>query len=233
MITPMKAKSPKTFAAIATLILFFGGGSYVLGWSSLLTVRSIEITGAPTSQSEIAITRSAELEIGEKLARVDPRSIATRLSASDWIMNSKVSRNWLNGKVEISISPRVPVALYTAPGQPQVALDALGKTFNPPAAAPKDLPSVSATSVASGLAAIKVFTELPKEFSDGIDRLSAARPTNLLIYGVFSGRELRIIWGDGRDTDLKVKVISALLEQPENKSIRMIDVTAPHAPIVK
>ena len=44
---------------------------------------------------------------------------------------------------------------------------------------------------------------------------------------------MRIIWGDGLDTDLKIKVIKALLDQPENKSIRMIDVTAPHAPIVK
>jgi cell division septal protein FtsQ len=229
----MNAKSPRALAAIALVVLIFGGGSYVLGWSSLLTVRSIEILGAPTKESEISINRSLDLEIGEKIARVDPRSISARLSANSWIESSQVSRNWLNGKIEISIKPRTPVALYTAPGQPQVALDASGKTFNSPAELSKELPSVSATSIASGLAAIKVFTELPKEFSDGIDRLSAARPTNLLIYGVFSGRDLRIIWGDGLDTQLKIKVINALLEQPENKSIRMIDVTAPHAPIVK
>ena len=102
-----------------------------------------------------------------------------------------------------------------------------------PGAPPVGLPSVVATSVESGLAAIKVFTEMPKEFSTGIDRLSAARATNLLIYGKFSGQTLRIIWGDGENTSLKIKVINALLEQPENKSIRMIDVTAPHAPIVK
>ena len=229
----MNAKSPRVLIAIALIALIFGGGSYVLGWSSLLTVRSIEIVGAPTKESEITVNRSLGLEIGEKLARVDPRSISTRLSSNGWIQSSKISRNWLNGKVEISITPRVPVAFYTAPGQPQVALDASGETFNSPAELSKELPSVSASSIASGLAAIKVFTELPKEFSDGIDRLSAARPTNLLIYGVFSGRDLRIIWGDGLDTQLKIKVINALLEQPENKSIRMIDVTAPHAPIVK
>jgi cell division protein FtsQ len=229
----MNAKSPRSLIAIALVALIFGGGSYVLGWSSLLTVRSIEIFGAPTKESETSINRSIDLEIGEKLARVDPRSLSARLSANSWIQSSKISRNWLNGKVEISITPRVPVALYTAPGQPQVALDASGKTFNSPAEFSKELPKVSATSVASGLAAIKVFTELPKEFSDGIDRLSAARPTNLLIYGVFAGQDLRIIWGDGLDTDLKIKVINELLKLPENKSIRMIDVTAPHAPIVK
>ena len=229
----MKVKSPQILVASALALLIFGGGSYVLGWSNLLTVRSIEITGAPTEQSKELISRSLDIQTGEKLARLDPRSISARLAANSWIQSSQVSRNWLNGKVKISVTLRVPVALYTEPGQPQVALDASGKTFTLPTNLPDGLPKVSATSVASGLAAIKVFTELPSEFSAGIDRLSAARPSNLLIYGEFSGRDMRIIWGDGLDTDLKIKVITALLEQPENKSIRMIDVTAPHAPIVK
>ena len=229
----MKVKPPPTMIAAATALLIFGGGSYLLGWSNLLTVRSIEITGAPNEQAKELITRSLDVQTGAKLARLDPRSISQRLASNNWIESSQVSRNWLNGKVEITITTRVPVALYTEPGQPQVALDASGKTFTLPADLPDGLPKVTATSVASGLAAIKVFTELPTEFSAGIDRLSAARPSNLLIYGVFSGREMRIIWGDGLDTDLKIKVITALLDQPENKSIRMIDVTAPHAPIVK
>lgn len=229
----MSSKSPRTISAIAAVLLIFAGGSYVLGWSNLLTVRAIEITGAPNEESKVNLTRSLDLAVGEKLARVDPRSISARLSSNNWIQDSSISRNWLTGKVEISITSRVPVALYTAPGQPQVALDASGKTFELPAELPKSLPKVSATSIESGLAAIKVFTEMPQDFRAGIERLSAARTSNLLIYGVFSGREIRIIWGDGQDTELKIKVITALLEQPENKSIRMIDVTAPHAPIVK
>jgi cell division septal protein FtsQ len=229
----MKVKPQPTLIAAALALLIFGGGSYLFGWSNLLTVRSIEITGAPNEQAKELIVRSLDLKTGAKLARIDPRSISARLATNNWIQSSQVSRNWLYGKVEITVIPRTPVALYTEPGQPQVALDASGKTFNLPADLPDGLPKVTATSVASGLAAIKVFTELPTEFSANIDRLSAARPSNLLIYGVFSGRDLRIIWGDGLDTDLKIKVITALLDQPENKSIRMIDVTAPHAPIVK
>ena len=64
----MKVKSPRTLISIALVLLIFGGGSYVLGWSSLLTVRSIEIVGAPTKESEITVNRSLGLEIGEKLA---------------------------------------------------------------------------------------------------------------------------------------------------------------------
>jgi hypothetical protein len=98
---------------------------------------------------------------------------------------------------------------------------------------PTGLPNVISSSVASGLIAIDVFTQMPKEFSEGIDRLTAASPRNILINGKFSGRTMQIIWGDGEDTSLKLKVITALLDLPENKSIRLIDVTAPHAPIVK
>jgi cell division protein FtsQ len=228
-----RIKPPKSVLAISIALLIFGVGSYLLGWSSLFTVSQIEITGTPTPESEKEISKRLNLPIGQKMARVDSRALSLRLKSADWIASADISRNWLNGKVGVDIHPRIPVAIYSESGKPQVALDASGEIFTTPGSLPNGLPSVLATSVASGLAAIKVFTEMPTEFSSGIDRLSAARATNLLIYGVFGGHNLRIIWGDGEDTLLKIKVINALLEQPENKTIRMIDVTAPHAPIVK
>ena len=226
-------RPPKYAGAILTLVILFGGGSFLLGWSPVFTVRSVTISGAPTQESELAVARALEISKGDKLARLDPRALSNRLRSFDWIENSKVSRNWISGKISISIQTRTPIALYSEPGKPQVALDASGKTFATPSDIAQGLPKVSATSVEGGLAAIKLFTELPKSFSEKIDRMSAARIDNFLIYGEFSGQNLRIIWGDGADTDLKVEVISALLQREENKSLRMIDVSAPHAPIVK
>jgi len=229
----LQIKSSKVILAITTTLIIFGAGSYLLGWSSVLTVKQIEISGAPTLTSEKEIAKNLDLSTGDKLARVDSRALSNRLKANSWVESADISRNWFNGKVTVEIYPRVPVALYTEPGKPQVALDASGKIFILPGELPSGLPSVSATSVASGLIAIEVFTEMPKEFSDGIDRLTAGSPTNLVIDGKFNSRTLQIIWGDGKDTLLKIKVISALLDLPENKSIRLIDVTAPNAPIVK
>jgi cell division septal protein FtsQ len=226
-------KPPKKTLAIATILILFGAGSYLLGWSSLLTVKQIEINGAPTLISEKTIANSLNLSLGDKLARVDSRALANRLKANDWIESADISRNWINGKVVIDLQPRTPVALYTAPGKPQVALDASGASFQLMGQVPAGLPKVSSSSVASGLIAIEVFTEMPKEFSEGIERLTAVSPTNILIDGKFSDRTMQIVWGDGEDLSLKIKVITALLELPENKSIRLIDVTAPHAPIVK
>jgi cell division protein FtsQ len=224
---------PKSVKIALALILIFGAGSYLLGWSPLLTVRSVEIVGAPTKESQLAISRSLDFETGEKLARVDPRALSNRLKSFDWIESSEVSRNWINGRVLISLTTRTPIALYSEPGKPQVVLDASGKTFATPEEIEIGLPKVSAKSVTGGLEAIKVFTSLPKSFSKNIDRMSAIRNDNFLIYGQFEGQDLRIIWGNGEDTDLKVEVIQALLKREENKNLRMIDVSAPHAPIVK
>jgi cell division septal protein FtsQ len=228
----MKINS-KTARVIFAFILIFGAGSYLLGWSPIISVRSVEITGVPTKESQLAVSRSLDIETGDQLARVDPRALSNRLRSFDWIENSQISRNWISGKVSISITTREPIALYSEPGKPQVVLDSSGNTFATPAVIPDGLPKVSAKSVDGGLAAIKVFTALPKSFSKNIDRMSAARTNNFLIYGKFEGQDLRIIWGDGEDTDLKVQVIEALLKREENMNLRMIDVSAPHAPIVK
>jgi cell division protein FtsQ len=228
----MKINSKSTLI-ILLLLLIFGSGSYLLGWSPLLSVRTVEIIGAPTKESELAISRSLNIEAGDKLARVDPRALANRLKSFDWIESSQVSRNWIKGNVAISITTRTPIALYSEPGKPQVVLDASGKTFATPADIAIGLPRVSAKSVIGGLAAIKVFTSLPESFSKDIDRMSAIRNDNFLIYGQFQGQDLRLIWGNGEDTELKVQVIMALLQREENKNLRMIDVSAPHAPIVK
>jgi cell division septal protein FtsQ len=228
-----RLKPSRAALAITTILIIFGGGSYLLGWSSLLIVKQIEITGAPTLKSEREIAKSLDLSIGDKLARVDARALANRLNAIEWIESADISRNWLHGKVAVDLQARTPVALYTELGKPQVALDASGISFQLPGQIPDGLPRVSSSSVASGLIAIEVFTQMPKEFSDGIDRLTTVSPTNIVINGKFSGRNLQIVWGDSEDTSLKLKVITALLDRPENKSIRLIDVTAPHAPIVK
>lgn len=229
----LPAKVHKNAAIILIAAIIFGLGSYLLGWSSLLTVRQIVISGAPSSAAQQEIQSKINFKVGEKLARVDSRALAKRIQTANWIESADISRNWLDGKVSVVVHPRTPVALYTEPGKPQVALDASGNIFQLPGKLPTGLAKVSANSVESGLAAIKTFTEMPKDFSAGIENLSAEGSANLVITGNFSGHKLRIIWGDGQDTLLKIKVINALLEMPENRSIHLIDVTAPHAPIVK
>jgi cell division septal protein FtsQ len=60
-------------------ILLIAGLSYLLGWSNVLTVKEISYTGAPTKSSEVTVKNLTNLEVGERLARVETREISGRL----------------------------------------------------------------------------------------------------------------------------------------------------------
>jgi cell division protein FtsQ len=47
------------------------------------------------------------------------------------------------------------------------------------------------------------------------------------------GRKVEVRWGFATENELKAKVYKALLEQPENAKLKRMDLSAPHAPIVK
>lgn len=214
-------------AAVVTAALF-GGLIYLLAWSSIFTVSSIAVTGSPTPESQSAITKISEVSIGQKLARVEPQAIEKGLLHLKWIESAHVSRNWLDGEVAIAVKPRTPTAIFNGS-----TIDASGTVFTLPGFAAADLPRVSAKTPALGLAAINVFQDLPREFQRSVISLTARNSSNFALFVDVDGRNVQILWGANEETALKIEVISALLALEENKKIRRIDVSAPHAPIVK
>ena len=114
-------KNKRLIALAAVIIL--GLASYGLGWSSLFTVSSVEVTGTDQFLPQ-------NVKIGEKLARVEPRAVAASYEKFAFVQDAQVSRNWISGKVTISITTRTPVAIFNNQG-----IDASGKadpkTFTP------------------------------------------------------------------------------------------------------
>jgi cell division septal protein FtsQ len=219
--------SPR-FRAIAATTLIFAGLVYLFAWSPLLTVRSIEISGVPAGISESIIVARSEISLGERLARIEPRAAENVLKEFSWIRNINVSRNWLNGRVSISITARTPVALYKGK-----ALDSDGEIFQIAGAVPKGLPQVSASTPELGLIAIELFTALPADLRSSLITLSASRSSSISSWQQVGARKIKVMWGSADQVDLKVSVYQALLALPENKSIKRVDLSAPHAPIVK
>ena len=204
---------------------------YVVAWSPLFTVKSIEIIGSPTDAVKNEIAKSSGITPGQQLARVDPRSISHRLNEFAWISHVGVSRNWISGKVTMEIAARRPVALFNGR-----TIDSTGQLFDFPGSVERGLPIVSGATTESGLGAIALFKGLPVDFRDQIQSLSAMTDTTYLIRILNKSREIKVIWGsnDGAaDISLKIKVFKALIERPENQKISRIDLSAPHAPIVK
>ena len=211
------------FAALA-----FAALVYLFAWSSIFSVTSVTVMGAPTQETNDAIVKIANITEGEKLARVEPRAIAHRISSITWIKRVEISRNWISGKVGIAITPRTPTAYFNG-----ATIDASGTIFTLPGFSGGDLPQVSAATPQLGLAAISLFRSLPYDFRTQVRSLSAHNDSNFAMQIALNGREIQVLWGKNEKSDLKIQVIKALTALEENKNIRRIDVSAPHAPIVK
>jgi predicted AlkP superfamily phosphohydrolase/phosphomutase len=92
---------------------------------------------------------------------------------------------------------------------------------------------VSASSPQLGLVAIDLFQSLPNSIKSDVLNLAAYNESNFSLRIFRQEREIQILWGANDQNELKAQVIDALLALPENKKVRRIDVSAPHAPIVK
>lgn len=213
-------------ALVATLLV--ASSVYLLGWSSFFTVKSLSITGAPTQQSQQLITSLVGDITGKKLARIEPRRTKSAIEDIDWVESARIRRNWLTRKVTVTITPRTPIAIFGGR-----SLDKSGTLFQLPGGVSSGLPVVSAQSPQVGVEAINLFTSLPSEFTTKVQSLQARNQSSYIFTVVEGGRTLTVSWGSQSDSDLKVKVYRALISRPENKTITHMDLSAPHAPIVK
>lgn len=213
---------------ITSVILVFAALTYLFAWSPLFSVRSISTVGAPKEVSEAALISKSKVFIGEKLSRIEPRSIERSLSELSWISSASVDRNWIKGRVTITVVSRTPVGIYRGR-----AIDKSGTLFELPGKNPPGLPVVTAATPELGLEAISLFTNLPIELREATITVSASNANAISSWQDQGDRNLKITWGSSKDIDLKVTVLKALLALPENKSIKRVDLSAPHAPIVK
>jgi cell division septal protein FtsQ len=230
----MSARTRKLFSPqLAILGVVVIALAYLLGWSSIFSVKNVEIVGAPTTAVEAEIEKRSQVEVGQQLARVNPQSVARRIEKLAWVKDVAISRNWLSGVVAIEISPRVPLAFFNSDQVPGQTIDEEGELFSLPGYTNPDLALISAKSPDSALKANELFTALPEKFRRSITLMMATSTNTFTLNSTLEGREIRIRWGDSQDMALKISVINSLLKLPENKQIKMIDVVAPHAPIVK
>jgi cell division septal protein FtsQ len=213
----MKRRS--TFIALP--ILIFIGASYALGYSSLFTVSSVEIIGAQSTVNPGVVN-------GEKLARIQPRVIATRFENLDWVKRAEVSRDWISGKVTIRILERTPVALFNGK-----AFDAEGNSFQLQSGNSADLVQIQAMDAKSALKAVDLLSSLDSQLSQTLQSIKVQGSGSLDLQLAQGDRILEVKWGINSENELKARVYQAILALPENNRITKIDVSAPHAPLVK
>ena len=204
-----------------SVVVILAGATYLLGYSSFFTVSSVEVIG-----SNRAVTTG--ITKGQKLARVEPRAVSAKLENLDWVESAEISRNWINGKVVIQLTQRTPIATFK-----NQVIDSSGTSFIPQGARPSGLVDIQAADIKDATKAVNFFTELPEELKSTLTVVKVRSTGALVLITENKGKKLEIRWGTNSENELKLKVYKALLVLPENADIKRVDVSAPHAPIVK
>jgi len=211
----------KRFTFIALPILLLAGSAYLLGYSTVFTVSNVEIIG-------IKSAINPGVSKGEKLARIQPRVIATKFENLAWVKNAEVSRNWLNGKVTIRIIERTPIAIYNGK-----AFDIEGKTFDLQGSGTSKLVQIQASDTESALEAVDLLTVLDSQIKQSLRTVTVQKTGSLDLLLAQDSGTLEIKWGLNSENELKTRVYEEIIALPENNRVTRIDLSAPHAPIVK
>jgi cell division protein FtsQ len=205
------------------VVLLVVGGSWLVYFSSWLTVQRVDVTGNQLlTRSDVL--RSARVPDGEQLVRVDIGAIAARLRSLAEVRSVDVSRKWPDA-IEIDIVERVAVAVIDIGGQLR-GLDAEGVIFDRYRKAPPGLPRISSTSQTDPDAlkeAATVVSALPRELSAMVDHIEVLTVDQITLVL----RDQRIVrWGSSDDSATKAEVLLQLLRQPA----KVYDVSVPGQP---
>ncbi|MBU3715613.1 MAG: FtsQ-type POTRA domain-containing protein [Candidatus Nanopelagicaceae bacterium] len=228
------------------------GLAYLLGWSNVFPVKSIEIAESDQSIVKEVSARlnqfPAPVVIGEPMARVDKREITSRLRTLIWVEDVQVRRSFLSGKVSISVSPRSAIAQLDSrwsanPNELGFLGSDLEFFFVPQSEVAKaaksgdadwlSLPNLSLGS--SDRALIEDVAGLMAALPGiGAEIRSVTAPNRESIKTLigYNERELDISWGSVKELELKFEVMARLLELKANRNVKRIDLSAPLAPIV-
>lgn len=217
--------------SIGVLVLVIATSVYLLGWTNLFTVKKVELIGAPNPEVKSAVLKISDIKLGEKMARIEPRSIESALEKSGigWLESVDISRNWISGKVLMQLKARQAIAIS---GSQYVDIE--GVLFTSPIQLPKQvlakLPELSGSDTQSRADGIDLYLNLPEDFKSRVREITVSSQGN---YQFTIGEKLRVRWGNSENSAIKAKIFAALIKLPENKKITLMDLSNPTKPSVK
>jgi len=231
----MRKRRFKNAPGIVLAILLIGLLGYLLGWSKVFAVKSIEISAAGNESLVTPVIVPKDLHIGLPIARVSSQRIAHDLTNMTWISAIKVDRRWMAHDVRITITEHHPIAQYQDQSGVTKYFDATGYSFISPNP-PSGIPEISfGDQSPAALSAVATFlSQTPSDLTTGLISLSVDSQMQIVLTTALPGyTQLEIHWGDATDIALKVKVLRQLLTLPENKKISSVDLSHPLTPFVK
>ncbi|MEW6476376.1 MAG: FtsQ-type POTRA domain-containing protein [Actinomycetota bacterium] len=228
---------PQTLAgrivAAVAAILLFTGATWTTTRSALLDVDHIRVTGGAVVTPEEA-TAGAGLRRGQPMVSVDTAAAERRLRRLPRVDTATVERGFPN-VVRIHLTERVAAAIAARPAGGWVLLDRTGRVLAERPDRPGELPEVIGAGAAPAPAdvfdrarpALDVVAALPETIRKQVTSATLDGEAVTLHGG---GREIRI--GPATSLAAKVAALSVLLERVGDRSVAVLDVRVPQAPVV-
>jgi cell division protein FtsQ len=209
---------------LLALVALFAGAAWVLGWSDLLGVRTIQVVGVQRVPANLVVLTS-DVEVGTPLARVDTAAVARKVEGLRVVADVTVERVWPH-TLRITVHEREAVTVARR-GDTLRLLDGTGVDFANAQAVPRALPLLdldldraTPDEVAAGLAVVQ---GIPRSLERRVATVQVRSPDDVRL-------RLRngavVYWGDSSALARKAEVLTALLPQGAQR----YDVRAPDAP---
>jgi cell division protein FtsQ len=216
----------RPFLYAALVLAVVGTGTWLVFFSSVLTVRDVTVRGNVTVSS-VRVEAVAKAPTGRQLARVDLAAIQARVETIPAVRSVSVSRSWPH-TIAISITERTPVAVVDR-GAGLQAVDEDGVLFGSYPRQPDGLPLVQTAGDVKSEAlaeAARVVTSLRPDIQALVDRVEVETVDRIRLH-LRGGRT--VMWGSAEESAQKAAVLAVLLERHADQ----IDVSVPGRPTTR
>lgn len=197
-------------AAVVALVVMLGAVVQVIGYSSAMSVRHVEVQGAGAVLSADQVQAAARVPAGEgvPLIRTNLSAVADRVAALPPVAEVEVHRRWPD-TIRITVTERTPV-LQLRSGKEYLWVDRSGVAFHTSGSISPGLPRVVADQgnrpLLTDLATVvEAFTPTLRRQTD---HLTATSSDQIVV--VLTG-DRKIIWGGADQSDQKATVATAML----------------------
>lgn len=206
------------------ILAMIAAGIYLVGFSSVLAVKTVRISGESYLTSS-QIAQTAAVPVGAPMARTDIGAIQQRVAGIRQVESATVTRKWPN---TVAITVRERKALYAVDqGSSELLVDRFGIGFRTAPSAgslPKAVVPAGNQQVLRSVGA--VVEALPASLQHKVDRIEAASEDSITLQ-LTDGDT--VFWGSSEQSALKAKVLVPLLKEKGSH----YDVSAPGSPAVR
>ena len=222
----------KRIALAVLIVTLLGVVVWLIWFSSVLAVRSVEVEGL-TTLKEARVLQVAQVPEGEPLARVDLARIETQVAALERVSEVKVSRSWPR-TISIDVIERKAIVWSSVNGRIR-GIDRSGIDFRSYGKAPADLIEATITvndadqrldTTQSVAAVADLISTKDPDLRKQVQSIHAASKDSIEI-DLTKGRT--IAWGSHAKGGRKLEVLRSLLGI---KAARY-DVSAPDQPTTR